>query len=83
MDKLPQLYFMLAERSKTICSNSKTSGNKKRRKTYKLRFLKNVWLLFSIRLNKYYMALIQWNMNCQFIWMACAFGMSATQPILG
>ena len=21
--------------------------------------------------------------NCQFIWMACAFGMSATQPILG
>jgi len=36
MDKLPQLYFMLAERSKTICSNSKTSGNKKRRKTYKL-----------------------------------------------
>ena len=22
-------------------------------------------------------------MNCQFIWMACTFGMSATQPILG
>jgi len=35
------LYFMLAERSKTICSDNENSEDKKERKTYKLRFKKN------------------------------------------
>ena len=33
---------MLAEGSKTICSNSKTSEDKKIRKTYKLRLKKQI-----------------------------------------